>query len=204
MKGVFVASFDGTAGRRRPLARARPRGAADGRRRGPRRTGRGLADLRRQPPREPRLRPVRPERRAYRAAAGGDGHRARQSCRAQGLARRRRARPPRVREALRPRADRRQRPDARRRRRRDPGGDGPGPAVPGRRHRRRARPAAFRADRHAQARRGARPQRRAGRLHQGAAQPTSSSSPRGRPAPARPGSRSATRSRCWSRAMPSG
>ena len=54
---------------------------------------------------------------------------------------------------------------------------------------------------HPQARRRARPQRRAGRLYARAEAATSWSSPKARPAPARPGSRSATRSRCWSRAQ---
>ncbi len=62
----------------------------------------------------------------------------------------------------------------------------------------------FRADQHAPARHRARPQRGAGSLYPLPEAPRARVSPKGRPEPARPGSRSAMPSRCSSRASSSG
>ena len=127
------------------------------------------------------------------------GLRQRQPDRHQGPARGERAGAPGVRDALRARqagpAGERGRRRGRDRRKRLSG-----PAV----SRRGGVQGQFRRHQDAQARRRARPQRRAGPISGGACASTSWSSPKAPPAPARPGSRSATRCPCSSRVWSNG
>ena len=180
-----------------PECRCAPLGPPQGlgcRRRGRRRRDPGRARLRRQPPRLGAVRPVRPEPRADRAPARRRRRAARQSRHARRLARRLRAGAPRAGRPLRAASS-------------AATSSSPGD-VEGAIRLAIAQGSLFdfdpaatrvglRGDQSAQAP-GARPHRRAGRLYPRAARATRWCSAPARPAPARPGSRSRTRSRCSS------
>ena len=154
-----------------------------------------VLDLRRQPPRVDAVRPVRPEPRADRAPARRGGEHARQPRHHRRLARRACEQARRVLEGLYEQLKRGHDLSPRRRRRRHPAqaiAQGSlfdcDPSVAA---------AGLRGDQPAQAA-GARPHRRAGRLYPRAQAPRAGLRRQGRPAPARPGSRSRMRSRCSS------
>ena len=148
--------------------------------------------VRRQPVRLAGLRPIRPEHRQDRAPARRRRQRQRQPCHHEGSRGCLRAGPPGAGDPVRT-GQARPAGHARRRRRRHPGRRLQGTLFPGEETRRPA------FEQIATRKRGAVRARNLAQdaYLQRAARATNSSSPKVRPAPARPGSRSATRSRCW-------